>query len=308
MSGSEPAIEIFKPFGEAFELTKEILFRPFDLKKWFVIGFAAFLSGHFSACGFNFNFPARHPNRTFSSAALEQWKPMLPILIVAFVVVFLILVVVLTWLKARGIFIFTDCIARNRASIVEPWRGYRQEGNSYFLFLLLVMFGSMAILGLLLVPIFLQIFAHGATNHSAIAVIAVFGVLLVFAWICLIFFFGVTGYFMVPLMYVRRCRSPEAFRKVLALVLENPAPFILFCLFGCCLLLAMLMIGGIATCFTCCLAALPYIGTVILLPVFVFLRAFGLRFIRQFGPDYDVWASSVEPPPVPPSTPPPLPG
>src|SRR5207247_7541197 len=44
MNGTEPKIEIFKPFGEAFELMKKILFQPFDLKKWFVIGFAAWLS------------------------------------------------------------------------------------------------------------------------------------------------------------------------------------------------------------------------------------------------------------------------
>src|SRR5437667_9634841 len=51
MNGSEPSIEIFKPFGEAFELTKKILFQPFNLGKWCVIGFAAFLAG-----GVNFNF------------------------------------------------------------------------------------------------------------------------------------------------------------------------------------------------------------------------------------------------------------
>jgi hypothetical protein len=44
-----------------------------------------------------------------------------------------------------------------------------------------------------------------------------------------------------------------------------------------------------------------------MLPIFVVLRAFGLCFIRQFGPDYDVWAGNVEPPPVVPPIPPPLP-
>jgi len=67
------------------------------------------------------------------------------------------------------------------------------------------------------------------------------------------------------------------------------------------------MIAGIATCATCCIAALPYVGTVILLPVYVCLRAFGLRFIRQFGPDYDVWAVVSNPPPVKATEPPPLP-
>src|SRR3982751_2987078 len=84
-------------------------------------------------------------------------------------------------------------------------------------------------------------------------------------------------------------------------------PFVLFCLFGFCLVLGMMMIGGIATCLTCCLAALPYVGTVILLPVFVCLRAFGLLFIRQFGPDYDVWAAMPEASPTALSDPPPLP-
>src|ERR1700676_990808 len=54
MNVPEPQIEIFKPFGEAFELTKKILFQPFDLKKWCVIGFAAFLAN--LGGGFNFNY------------------------------------------------------------------------------------------------------------------------------------------------------------------------------------------------------------------------------------------------------------
>jgi len=45
MDPSEPRIEVFAPFGEAFETTKKILFQPFDLTKWFVIGFAAWLVG-----------------------------------------------------------------------------------------------------------------------------------------------------------------------------------------------------------------------------------------------------------------------
>ncbi len=57
----------------------------------------------------------------------------------------------------------------------------------------------------------------------------------------------------------------------------------------------MLVIGCIVTCLTCCIAAIPYVGTVILLPVFVLLRSFSLLFLRQFGPDYDVWASFMPP-------------
>jgi hypothetical protein len=216
---------------------------------------------------------------------------------------------VFSWLKARANFIFTDCIVRNRAVIAEPWREYRKEGNSYFLFLLLVTLGSFAFLGLLALCFFagFGILGQHSSDPVMTPIFIIFCVFIFIAWICLGFFFGVTSYFMIPLMYVRRYRAIEAFRQVAGLVLENVGSFILFCLFGFCLLMGMIVIGGIATCLTCCLAALPYVGTVILLPVFVCLRAFGLFFIRQFGPDYDVWvtiqqaipAAAPEPPPLP---------
>jgi hypothetical protein len=312
VNGSAGKIEILKPFGEAFELTKKILFQPFSFEKWLVIGFAAFLSGHFAGMGFNFpvgGFPPHQANPNFGSADWDEWKPWLAIAIAVSGVVVVALIIVLTWLKARGNFIFTDCIARNRAAIVDPWREYRREGNSYFLFLLSVMFGAMAVFGLaaLILVIPLGAFGQGMSNHVMVPLFIVLLVLLGILWICFALFFGVTSYFMLPVMYIRRCRALEAFPRVARLVLDNGGHFVLFCLFSICLLLGAGMIGGIATCATCCLALLPYVGTVILLPIFVFFRSFGLCFIRQFGPDYDVWAAVQQSPSVPPSLPPPLP-
>ena len=59
MNGNGSKIEIFKPFGESFELMKKILFQPFNLSKWLVIGFAAWLAnlgGGGGGAG-NFNYP-----------------------------------------------------------------------------------------------------------------------------------------------------------------------------------------------------------------------------------------------------------
>jgi hypothetical protein len=50
MNGGEPKIEIFKPFGEAFELMKKILFQPFDLKKWLIIRFSAWARSRWCSC------------------------------------------------------------------------------------------------------------------------------------------------------------------------------------------------------------------------------------------------------------------
>ncbi len=296
MNGDRQKIEIFKPFGEAFELTKKILFQPFDLTKWLVIGFAAFLSGHFAGVGLNFpspfgNFQSHRANENVISPYLEQWKPWLQVAIVFLVLLVFVFIAVIAWLKARGNFIFTDCIVRNRAAIVEPWREYRKEGNSYFLFLLAIMFGAVLLLALMLVAfISLGWLKQRTGEMPPITSIGSIVFLFVF-WVLIIIFVSVVTYFMVPVMYRRRCRAVEAFRDVTRLILHSLGVFILFCLFGIVLVLAALIIGAIVTCATCCLAALPYIGTVILLPLFVCLRGFRLLFLRQFGPDYDVWAS-----------------
>src|SRR5437667_7283585 len=146
---------------------------------------------------------------------------------------------------------------------------------------------------------------HHAREMSSTVFIGFLLFLFVF-WISIGIFIAVVSYFMLPVMYRRRCRAMEAFRDVTLLIAHNPGSFVLFCLFGIVLILAVLMVGTIVSCATCCIAALPYIGTVILLPLFVCLRAFGLLFLRQFGPDYDVWMNFTPPEFLPVLSPPPL--
>src|SRR5262249_56848802 len=112
--------------------------------------------------------------------------------------------------------------------------------------------------------------------------------LVVFAWALIV-------NFMVPVMYRRRCRGYEAFRAATSLIARHPGEIVLYCLFLIVLALACLIMGCIVTCATCCIAAIPYVGTVVLLPVFVLLRSFSLLFLRQFGPEYDVWTTSMPP-------------
>jgi len=316
MNDVRPKIEIFRPFGEAFELTNKILFQPFDLKKWFVIGFAAFLSGHLAGVGFNFpspfgNFQSHGTTPEVISPHFEQWKPWLVVAVVVLALLFFALLIALTWLKARGNFIFTDCIVRNQAVIAGPWREYRKEGNSYFLFLLAIVFALLVFVALMLGSVIgLGLFNRPAGEMVSMTFIGLV-VFLFVIWVSIIIFVSIATYFMVPVMYRRRCLAVEAFGDVTLLIWHHLGAFFLLCLFGIVLILAVLMIGAIVTCATCCLAALPYVGTVILLPLFVCLRAFGLVFLRQFGPDYDVWASFVPPeflpilsgvPPTPPAS------
>jgi hypothetical protein len=293
---SKPRIEIFAPFEEAFETTKRILFRPFDVKKWFVIGFAAWLATFFSGSGFNYRhgFDKSDWNRwtqshgqTFSVHNLPPW--FIPVAIAGGLFVFAIAVLLL-WLNSRGRFMFTDCIVRNRGAIAAPWREYRQEGNRYFVLQLLITLCSLIVFGGLAL-----IFVLG--HHTGIAplsllIISGIGFFLAAIVVALIM------HFMVPVMYRQHCEAMAAFRQVWALMVGHPGVFLLFVLFLVVLYVAAAMIGCLAACATCCIAAVPYLGTVILLPVVMFLYVYPLCFLRQFGDAYDVWAvvRPTEPP------------
>ena len=303
MNGDQPKIEIFEPFGAALELMKRILFQPFDFTKWLVLGFAAFLSGSWGS-NFRFNFPLNrnwnfrsisHHNMP-TSESLPLW--LLPFIVVLAILV-LILIFVLMWVTSRGRFIFTDCVVKNRAAIVAPWREYRREGNSFFLFSLAVTFLAIAIVAALalLIAVPLGLFA-GGKGTAGLGATAVFAFVFVgLVWLAFVIFFAVVSQFMVPVMYRRRCLAREAFFDVSKLVLARPSPFVLFVLFGIVLVMALILVSTIVSCLTCCLAGLPYISSVVLLPAFVWLLAFKLLFLRQFGPEYDVWA--IVNPPVP---------
>ena len=104
--------------------------------------------------------------------------------------------------------------------------------------------------------------------------------------------------------------AKDAFLDVARLVLNHPGPFVLLVLFGIVLAIAVGILGTVIACLTCCIGALPYISTVLLLPAIVWLLAFKLLFLRQFGDEYDVWATVGFPappdvaPPAPPLPPP----
>src|SRR6266436_9227941 len=154
MNGTEPKIEIFRPFGEAFELMKKILFQPFDLKKWLVIGFAAWLASLGAGGGGNFNYPSKRDEMQKVNDAISQIPhPILVGAIVLLVVLVLILIVLCAWLRARGGFMFVDCIVKNRRAVAAPWREFRTEGNSYFLFSLLVGLCFLVFAALLSLPL-----------------------------------------------------------------------------------------------------------------------------------------------------------
>ncbi len=295
MKPGESRIEIFKPFGEAFELTKQILFQPFNLKRWLVIGFAAWLAHLGAGGGINFRYNWPQNGEKLQEDLTQIPRPLLVIGIGVLICFLLVLAILFTWLRARGRFVFIDCLVKNRAAIAEPWREFRREANSYFVFSLLAGLAFGIIAALLSLPFILPMMSGSAFLRAhfiyAVSSIVAWGftlVVITVAW-------SLLANFMVPVMYRQRCDPWKAFRTVARLLGNYPGEMLLYCLFLIVLELATALISCLATCATCCIAAIPYVGMVILLPVFVLLCLFSLLFLRQFGPDYDVWATAMPP-------------
>jgi uncharacterized RDD family membrane protein YckC len=91
-------------------------------------------------------------------------------------------------------------------------------------------------------------------------------------------------------MYKNKISTSQAWFKFLPLLSKYPGHFILYGLFI--FVLWILVVIGIVMfgLFTCCIGFLlliiPYIGSVVLLPVYYTFRAYSLEFLEQFGDDF----------------------
>jgi len=309
------AISVTEPISAALARTGRILFKPFDVGKWFVLGFCAWLAylgegggPHVNAQvpGGNFSGrPGQGPGEVLNGA--REWceanAPLVILLVALVILAFLVLTaigLVLTWVQSRGKFMFLDGIVRNRGAVVEPWRQFKTQGNSLFWFrIVLGLIGLGAFVLIVLVGLAIASPDILAERFGVAAVIAI--ALSVILFLCYIVFFGVIGLlledFVVPAMYLRNARVMAAwglFRR--ELLAGHVGTIILFYLMKIVLGMAIVIIAVMATCITCCLAALPYLGTVILLPLFVFGRCYTVCFIEQFGEPWRFFAPDAAAP------------
>jgi hypothetical protein len=300
--------------SQAIERVKLLLFQPFDLGKWFIIGFCAWLAHLGEAGGFqgNYNIGSRRGGGSFHQEferartyVMDNLHWILP-LAVALVIIGLALWVVFTWLSSRGKFMFLHCVALDRTEVGVPWHKFAREGNSLFLFrLVLGLIGMIAMLPLVVVVVVMVIrmINRGEPDIHNILVLA--GVMLMLIAVGLMFAVirKLTTDFVVPIMFLRGVKCLEGWREFLRLISANVANFVVYLLFQLALGLAtgaLVLVVIIATCcIACCLIAIPYLGTVLLLPVLVFQRSYSLHYLAQYGREYEVFPPVTAPAPCP---------
>ena len=304
-------VSVALPVSLAIDRVKRVLFQPFDLGKWFTIGFCAWLA-HLGEAGFrgNFNFNSSHGNRDFRQG-LEQAKEfvvnnlywIVPVAVAIFVVS-LGLWVLFTWLSSRGKFMFLHCVALDKAEVVVPWDKFAREANSLFLFrIVLGLIGMAATLPLVVLAVVMGVGMFARAGLWICGILGLIGVVLVMVAVGIVFFLiaKLTTDFVAPIMFLRGGRCLNAWRELFGLISANVGHFVLYLLFQIVLGIAIsaIVLAAILVtcCCACCLMAIPYIGTVLLLPVLMFKRAYSAHYLAQFGREYDVFAVPAAPAP-----------
>lgn len=302
-------IQFIEPFGRAWNRMKIALFRPFDAHKWFVVGFNAFLCGLMDASngsgGGRFSKDGNFGEFIHFPRTAWEWltnHPALAIAILFGVLIAIAIIVVLTWVSSRGVFMFLDSVVHDRVEIARPWREYQKEGNSLFVWRLVFGLVTFVAFG----GLFAFLFVRGASLYdSGLDRVLPLSFIIGLALVSLAVFL-VIGYivlflkdFVAALMYKHRISASAAWSRFLGLFKQHPLPFIGYGIIVFLLMLVFVFAVIVAGLITCCIGWLvliiPYIGTVVTLPVWYTFRAFSLEFLSQFGPDFDVFPRSAAP-------------
>lgn len=305
-------ISVIDPLSPAFERVKIILFRPFDLGKWFVIGFCAWLAylgsgggggggGGGNKAEWRSGGDIHHAAQEAKEFFLANMSWIIPVGIIVILVI-LCLWILFTWLSSRGRFMFLHCVAENKAEVKIPWKKFREHAGSLFLFRIVVGLVAFAIFGLPFLIVAFSLVTMLAGPTFVLAVPGIIAAVLVFILLGIVFWLvkRFTMDFVVPIMFLRTTSCTTAWREFLNLLSMNKARFALYALFRIVIAIAIGVIIALGFCIGCCLCCvsvlllIPYISTVILLPVFVFERSYSLYYIRQYGPQFDVFNLAAE--------------
>lgn len=323
MNGEPSYVSVVEPLTPAIERVKTILFRPFDLGKWFVIGFCAWLAelgkpkgggngggGGRGGGGSPFSFSGRPDLNDIAERVKDGFETariyvehnmhwIIPVVIVG-AVVLIIVWLLLMWLSSRGRFMFLHCVVENKGEVNVPWNKFSRHANSLFVFRIVVgLINFVAVIAAVFagITLFAGAAKVGSGGAAVLVVVSVF-VLMIALGIVLFLIQKFTTDFVVPIMFLRTASCSAAWREFLTVLTANSGRFILYVLFQIAIWIVVMFLIVALMCVTCCCAAcilaIPYVGTVLLLPILVFHRSYSLYYLRQYGPAFDIFGA-VEP-------------
>lgn len=221
---------------------------------------------------------------------MRAWLGEHVVLVVAVATLILALVVgiivLVTWLRSRGTFMYVDNVAKGTTDVARPWREHREIASSYFVWQLGITVGTVIAVLILLVPFTLSLLYLIKTRDllGLPGVIVPLLLLLLLALAAALVGF-VSRDFVAPLQYEAARPFGAGLGLFWGLLRRHPLAFVVYVLlkivYASIATLAMIL----ACCFTCCCALLPVVNQTLLQPIYYFERAWSLFFLRRLGHD-----------------------
>lgn len=329
-------VSVRKVFNTSWQRMKDILFHPFNLGKWFTLGFCAWVIslGGQNGGGINFSSNLKNYNRasgnstatfwahmdqilngddgTFVSRTAETFNipPMAIVILVCIVIAIILLtfalIILFTWLRFRFEFIFLDNLVFNRTNITAPWKKFKCYANSVLGYYWLIV-AALTIINLFLIVPFLIggwqwmkrcAAAHDFTMPTGGEIGILIFLPLIFILLNLAFYLW--HFFMVnfqiPLMYRKQMLFKESTVLLWRLINENPKTFAKFWLFCVLVDIVFFLALSLGSLLTCCLLFILIAIPVVNMTVLMPYLAFK----RYFGVDLlAAIAPELSPYPVP---------
>ncbi len=300
---NKPRVSIDQVISNAWQSTKCTLFTSFSIERWFLLGFCCWMVTLVDDLSTAFNL-----FQNFFPPLLAASPSVFIGVLGGIILLAWIGGIAAFWLRSRFEFIFLDNLLTGNDGIREPWREFRESGNSFFwgyiLFTVLVCIGHAFLLGL---PGALGYF--WISSYEIPSDFFALGEIRMWVLIVLLLIWGaysiVTGFYfwylfflLVPIMYRDRVNFFEGFRRMHYLIACNLGKCILFCLMIAIILFGIMTVVIIAGVITCCvlwvLLGVPYIRAVLLLPVWTFLRFSGVALLQALDPREPEAAAELE--------------
>ncbi len=293
-------ISFAEPLSRAWERMRRILFEPFELAKWLVLGFSAWLAGlagsgtggtAWNSAGDDISHKTHASGLSEAIESVAEnliWMP----LVLLGVLAVLAIVLAILWVSSRAKFIFLDNVVHNRAEIVEPWKRFKAVGDSLFLwrvgFFVILTGILLVVAGAIFLPAASLSFSDALRGLSFAGIF--FGVLTLMVVAAAAFFVLLfMENFVIPIMYKFDLRAMEAWRYFLPWMKNHAGWFVAYGVLFLVAAIAFQVVVMMLCLFTCCIILIPYVGTVILLPAWVLYRIYGVEFLAQFHPDFDLF-------------------
>ncbi len=295
--------------NSSLEWATTVTLRPFNPKKWLILGFVSFMAGYM-ASGCNLNFPNREYHETNKKAeaaevsgsassnstasqvkeqsltAIEkrlknffhQASPLvIKVIIVTSAVIILAVLILMMWLSSRFSFIFLENVVKNDASIRIPFRTHKELGNSLFLFSLAFLLIFIILSGLIMFTAFFTLIKIGIFDKTqTIGFLRIFLTCLPFGILLLLVIFIsamvslITQDFVLVAMFKDGLKVGQAWRKALDIIRKNMAETTIYLLLKVGLNICMSFLYGILSLGVFCGFLLP-LGIIALIFYFLYL-------------------------------------